>query len=854
MQNKTMRFLKVSLIIVIVACVVLFTSLGLYMNKKSEDAIDDVGTIYMSGLNERIGKHFKTIIDMRLSYLESIIREVPPDSTTSYEDMCKSLSYSGEARDFHYLALYDYEGNFDMIYGDHIELADPESFLNSMNHGDKKIAVGKTDAGEDVVMMGIPITYSMKNGDNGLAIVAGLPASYIKAILSLDDDDDMVYSHVIRKDGSFVIKSADEVMENYFDRIRTLFGNSDIEHAEYNISDLKKAMENQNDFSSIFNPGSLERRHVYCTALPYSEWYLITVMPYGILDKTVNGFSTLWIFMSVASCSAIVILLIIIFVKYFGITARQIKELDEARIAAESATKAKSEFLSNMSHDIRTPMNAIVGMTAIATSNIENKEQVANCLRKITLSSKHLLGLINDILDMSKIESGKLTLTMEQISLREVMESIVNVVQPQIKAKKQHFDVFISNIETEEVYCDSIRLNQVLINLLSNAIKFTPENGNIEVSLYEENSPLGEDYVRVHISVKDNGIGMSEEFTKIVFESFAREDSKRVHKTEGTGLGMAITKYIVDAMNGSIIVKSKQNKGTEFKITLDFEKAEEREEDMLLPDWNMLLVDDDEMLCESATESLKEIGIKAEWTLDGETAIKMVSERHNTNNDYDVILIDWKLPGIDGITTAQEIRNLTDIPILLISAYDWNDIEEEAKSVGISGFIAKPLFKSTLYYGLKQIVADDLDQNTEKTKEFDLNISGKRILLSEDNELNWEIANELLSSQGLILDHAENGQVCVEKFKESKIGYYDLILMDLRMPIMNGYEATDAIRASNRSDSNIPIIAMTADAFSDDKKKCIEHGMNAHVAKPIDIQEVIRLIIKYTNDDISKRL
>lgn len=853
MKNKTMNFLTASIITVIIACIILFTALGFFMNKKSDETLNDMGAIYMSGLNERISKHFETIIDMQFNNLQSIINDINDEAVQNYVDQNASIGYICEARGFNYLALYGNDGSLNMLYGGQIELEDPESFMNSIQNGDKKIAAGKTEAGERVVIVGIPAPYTIVKSDvvhsdieKSLAMVAAFPATEIEMLLALDEESSIVFSHVIRRDGSFVIRSSDAFRDSYFDRIRALF-DSDSEQADRHIEELSKAMESRSDFSSILTVED-ERRHIYCSALPYSEWYLVTVMPYGIMDQTVSQFSNLWITMAILSCTFILVMLIIVFIKYYKITEQQIKDLNKAREAAESATKAKSEFLSNMSHDIRTPMNAIVGMTAIATSNINNKDQIMNCLKKIALSSKHLLGLINDILDMSKIESGKLSLNMEQISLREIMESIVNIVQPQVRAKKQEFDVFINGIDTEEVYCDSVRLNQVLLNLLSNAIKFTPDEGKIELTLNEEASPLGDDYIRVHIIVSDTGIGMSEEFKKVVFESFAREDSKRVHKTEGTGLGMAITKYIVDAMHGTIEVESEQGKGTTFRVTLDMEKAEEREADMILPSWNMLVVDDDELLCESAVNSLKDIGIDAEWTLDGETAVKKVMERHKTNNDYNVILLDWRLPGIDGIETAREIRKHTDIPILLISAYDWNEIEDEAKAAGISGFIAKPLFKSTLYYGLRHIANDDCETETEmpfETIETTSSLQGKRILLSEDNDLNWEIANELLSSQGLILDHAENGQVCVDMFKNSAVGYYDAVLMDLRMPVMNGYEAADAIRALDREDADIPIIAMTADAFSEDKQKCINHGMNAHVPKPIDIKEVMRLLKKH---------
>ena len=603
-------------------------------------------------------------------------------------------------------------------------------------------------------------------------------------------------------------------------------------------------MDAKESYSVVVESGD-ERRHVCCAHLPDSEWILVTALPYGVLDQMINSLGSQWTTLGLGGCVIILLALFIVFGGYYHLTRKQIADLDSARQEAIKANAAKSEFLSNMSHDIRTPMNAIVGMTAIAITNIDNQQQVKNCLKKISLSSKHLLGLINDVLDMSKIESGKMTLNMDQVSLREVIDNIVNIVQPQVKAKKQQFDVFIHDIEVEDVYCDSIRLNQVMLNLLSNAIKFTPEGGKVEVALYQENSPLGDDYVRNHLQVKDTGIGMSPEFIKRIFDSFVREDSRRVQKTEGTGLGMAITKYIIDAMGGSIQVESEQDKGTTFYVTLDMEKALVTEEEMILPSWNMLVVDDDKQLCESTVASLKSIGVNAQWALDGETAIEMVGKRHSLHEDYQIILLDWKLPGIDGIQTAREIRRHMgeEVPILLISAYDWGEIRDEAEAAGVTDFIAKPLFKSTLYYGLKKYAGISDGPENQNGKEADL--TGRRILLAEDNELNWEIAEELLTELGLELEHAENGQICVEMFQSSPIGYYDGVLMDLRMPVMTGYQATEAIRAMDREDAGLPIIAMTADAFSEDVQKCLDCGMDAHVSKPIDIDEIARLLEKF---------
>lgn len=851
MKKRTIHFLIRSLIILIIVCTSVLSVFAITMSKKSERAINEVGTIYMSGMSERISMHFETTINLRLAQVETMIKNISPSQHQKYsKSLVEKLESDGKNRSFDYLALMRSDGILEMIYGDEIKLIDPQPFLDSMNNDEKKVAVGNTASGKKIVVMGVSVSYPMSDNQTSTALVAGMPVEYINEILSLDDSasNALTHSHIIRRDGSYVIRNFNAYRNNYFTRLREIVSESSEKKPEDYVNELQNAIKNNEDYSTIMIAEN-ERRHIYCTHLPYSEWYLITAMPYNTLDETVNNLSDERLNILFAGIGVILLTLTIIFAKYFRMTQHQIRELNTARKTAENATKAKSEFLSNMSHDIRTPMNAIVGMTAIATANIDNKQQVHTCLKKISLSSKHLLGLINDILDMSKIESGKMTLNMDQISLREVMDSIVNIVQPQIKAKKQHFDVFIQDIEVENVYCDGVRLNQILLNFLSNAIKFTPEGGIIQTSLYEEESPKGENYIRVHLIVKDNGIGMTPEFQQKIFESFVREDNKRIHKTEGSGLGMAITKHIIDAMDGTIELQSEPDKGTEFHVTLDLEKAFVTEEDMILPEWNILVVDDDEQLCKSTVSSIKTIGMKADWTLDGETAIKMITERYKKFNEYQIILLDWKLPGIDGIETARQIRKQLgdDVPILLISAYDWSEIESDAREAGINGFISKPLFKSTLYYGLKQYMVDDNNSASENITDNKSDFKGAKVLVAEDNELNWEIAYELLSELGLDMEHAEDGKICCDKFKASSEGYYSAILMDIRMPVMNGYEATETIRALNRSDSDIPIIAMTADAFSEDIKKCLESGMNAHIAKPIDIKEVARLLDKYLN-------
>ena len=655
-----------------------------------------------------------------------------------------------------------------------------------------------------------------------------------------------MYYHIIRPDGSFVIQNPNTELQYFFEQLQKQSDSAvNDSSAENPVEKFSNALKKHEEYTAILEVNG-EERQIYGISLPYSEWYLVSVMPYTILDEAINNLGSQRIFMTLLSCASVLIILTVIFLRYFSITRSQMNELEKARQVALEANKAKSEFLANMSHDIRTPMNAIVGMTAIATAHIDDRKQVQNCLRKITLSSKHLLGLINDVLDMSKIESGKLTLTTEQISLKEVVEGIVNIMQPQVKTKKQIFDIHVENILTENVWCDGVRLNQVLLNLLSNATKYTPEGGSIQLSLSEEKSPKGENYVRIHIKVKDNGIGMSPEFLKRIYESYSRADGARIHKTEGAGLGMAITKYIVDAMEGTIEIQSEPDKGTEVLLTFDFEKAVAMDMDMVLPSWNMLVVDDDELLCKITMETLKSIGIKAEWTLSGEKAIELAIQHHKKRDDYQIILLDWKLPGMNGIQVAKEIRcNLGDeIPILLISAYDWSEFEAEAREAGINGFISKPLFKSTLYHALHQYMDNEIEDDQTLNPPIDL--FGHRILLAEDNELNWEVAKELLSDLGVELDWAEDGQICLDKFKKSPEGYYDAVLMDIRMPHMTGYEATKMIRGLNHPDAlSIPIIAMSADAFSDDIQHCLECGMNGHIAKPIDIMEVTRLLKRF---------
>ena len=855
MDKKVLKVFRATIVGMIVVCALVFYFITTYMTKQNTSTLNQVADTYMQGMSVQIQSHFDTLLNMRLIQVQNVLLALPPeDVEVMNDDVRERLSAIAQSRGFTHTYLMDMDGDMESIFGDPIEMENAGNFLAAMNRGDTMVSIGIEADGGAVLIYGLSVGYPesvgypLSNGKQCTALLVGVPIENLSAALSLGADETLIFTNIVDSDGSFIINNSgyDITEETCYDWLLKNGREANMDNIEEIVEGLREAISERKPYSGVvFIAG--EARRFRCTPMDHTEWMMISVMPHGVLDEALTSLGEQRVVSSLVSCGIIVCIMLIIYLIYWRYSVRQMKELAEAKEEALAANKAKSEFLSNMSHDIRTPMNAIIGMVAIAGANVDNRDKVLECLRKINLSSKHLLGLINDVLDMSKIESGKLTFNVDLLSLREMMEGIVGIIQPQVKAKKQSFNVFIQKIQTENIYADSVRLNQVLLNLLSNAMKFTPEGGNITVTVAQEDSPKGETYVRTHFWVKDTGIGMTKEFQQNIFESFVREDNARVRKTEGTGLGMAITKYIVDKAEGSIELKSELDKGTEFHVTFDFERGESNVEEMILPQWEVLVVDDDEDLCRSATDSLNEIGVHAEWALDGMTAIEMTEKRHKQHKDYYVVLLDCKMPGMDGIETAREMRRRIgeDVPILLMSAYEWEDVEEEARAAGITGFISKPLFKSTLYHSLKLFAEQEI-QNVDLPAEPQIDFSGKRLLVAEDNELNWEIANEILSSVGFVLDWAENGAICVEKFSAAQPGYYHAILMDLRMPEMNGFEATRSIRAMEREDAGqIPIIAMTADAFSDDVKACLDCGMNGHVAKPLNIPELLRLLQKY---------
>ena len=669
-------------------------------------------------------------------------------------------------------------------------------------------------------------------------------------------------TYVIKENGTLAYFDADDEdvigARNIYKALR------EVEHVQgRNFDTVKEQLDR--DGIAAANILLNQTEYYYClTALENYDMTLMLLVPAdAVAVSTMNMMnSTIRVSISVMSVMAALIVLAFISIIMVQRSSQKVKveqqnnqELnklrlaaEDAMVAAESANKAKSTFLSNMSHDIRTPMNAIIGFTTLALANIENTEKVKDYLSKILSSSNHLLSLINDVLDMSRIESGKIHLEETEANLSDIFHDIKTIINGQIHAKQLELYMDIMDVTDEDVYCDKTRLNQVLLNLLSNAIKFTPAGGTVSVRVAQlPNAPEGKGLYEIR--VRDTGIGMSPEFAEKIFEPFERERTSTVSRIQGTGLGMAISKNIIDMMGGTIRVHTQQGKGTEFVIRIALRLQTECrgvEKIKELEGLKALVVDDDFNTCDSVTKMLVQVGMRSEWTLSGKEAILRSRQSMELNDPFRAYIIDWRLPDMNGIEVTRRIRALgDDTPIIILTAYDWTDIEEEARNAGVTAFCSKPMFMSdlreTLMTALGQQAAkpDSALPNAPDNASF----AGKRLLLAEDNELNREIAIEILGEYGFQIDTAENGAEAVERIAFSRPGDYDAVLMDIQMPIMDGYEATRRIRAlENPALAGIPILAMTANAFDEDRRVAMDCGMDGFLSKPIDLEEVIRML------------
>ena len=708
--------------------------------------------------------------------------------------------------------------------------------------------------------------YSVKNGSPVLRhfvpiVQDGETAAMLYGVTVLKDlpqtiNIDNIYNAsanvymVDTKNGDFLLDTAHEELGNISDYAEGVETKGDLDWDGY-IEDLLAL----NTGYVIYKPQRTNGwEYMYYAPAGINEWAIAVSVP----EK--EAFASAFEVRDI--CIVLAVVMAIAIGAYYYIVRLQAKRatdyaveravLEEKLHKAEAAERAKTTFLSNMSHDIRTPMNAIIGFTTLAEANVENPERVQEYLRKIMSSSNHLLSLINDVLDMSRIESGKLNIKEKECSISDIFRDMRNIIQSQMQSKQLSFFMDTMDVIDEDIYCDKLHVNQVLLNLLSNAIKFTPPGGAVSLTIRQKPSaPKG--YGSYEIRVRDTGIGMSQEFAKHIFEPFERERNSTVSGIQGTGLGMAITKSIVDAMGGTIELQTEQGKGTEFIINLDFRlQSETKQVETIreLMGLRALVVDDSFATCDSVTKMLTQIGMRAEWTLHGKEAVLRARQAVEMGDRFYAYIIDWLLPDLSGLEVVRQVRDVVgdEAPIIIVTAYDWTAFEEEARKAGVTAFCNKPIFLSelrdTLIAALGKLELEE--QKLPVTVNAAGELRGTRLLLVEDNELNREIAQELLEEAGFEVDTAGDGTEAVERVKNSDPSRYSLILMDIQMPKMNGYEATKAIRAMPEW-TKIPIVAMTANAFEEDRKAALEAGMNDHVAKPIDVERlmnVIRSLIK----------
>ena len=622
--------------------------------------------------------------------------------------------------------------------------------------------------------------------------------------------------------GDYIIKGHSFKNSNFFEFYQSYNRTTPAE-----LEEMKEAMAGEPGAFEITNSTGQRRLIAYARINSTDDWTIVTMISTSVLDHVVIN----WSLVGIISGGLLLLLLFNLMVmRSFN------RQLRAAVSSADRANRAKTDFLSMMSHDIRTPMNAIIGLTTIAGKNAEDPASVRENLHKIGLASNHLLTLINDILDISKVESGKLTMNPVTFSMVECAENLINISQPMVKEKNIDLNFRTNRFDHECLYADQLRLNQIFINLLSNAIKYTEPGGKVCVDMREEPGETDKS-VKLTYTVSDTGMGMSPEFMARMYQPFSRQTDSRVNSIQGTGLGLAITKKMIDLMNGTIDCRSEQGKGTTFTVTLDIPIADRPAEDFVLSHVKVLLADDDEILLDTAKDTLHSIGVEADTAKNGQEAVDMISGPE----DYQVIILDCKMPVMDGMEAARRIRAKIgdEVPILMISAYDTSDMEEAVKGVSINGFISKPLFRSKLYAKLSEVLGIESSGTSQEDDGAD--IAGMRILVAEDNDINWEIISMMLQMHGVESERAENGQVALERMARASQGEFNLIFMDIQMPVMNGIDATKAIRALDDPwASRIPIIAMTADAFSENVAACLAAGMNGHIAKPIDMKLVLK--------------
>ncbi len=852
-KERAKKIRRSNLVIILVTII---TIIAIYYSYQLFSSLLTRRIVEMSLRNMReISRHDEKSIMSGLEHrwfnIEGIAKEIRQNKYESTSDMLKQLNIKSQAAESTEIVLITDTGN--TFSSSYIEREDLELF-KLCNDSSKDRFVHRRDENTSAVdsrkamlILGSKIEPFTIDGNRFVYIVGYYDIGSLTDELKIESYGGEGYSSVIDKDGYYLVSvyRSNNVFER--DDFYTVLGKEKL-GGGLTLDDVRHKIEARESFALEYMLDGQERIMV-CTPMTDVDWYCIMSVPLSIYQEQSAELLQMLTVLVVAVLITLFIVIILIFrnrsqrnTMNFEIKHRD--ELEEALALAEQANRAKTTFLNNMSHDIRTPMNAIIGFTSLAKTHIDNKARVADYLDKITQSSNHLLSLINDVLDMSRIESGKVSIEEKEENLADILHSIKNIVQADINAKRMDFIIDTVDVTDENIYCDKLRINQILINLLSNSIKFTEPGGTISVRITQK--PIAkEGYGIYEFRVKDTGIGISKEFLKEIFEPFARERNSTVSGIQGTGLGMAITKNIVDMMGGTIEVESEVGKGTEFIVTLELklqEKHRKIEEIEHLKGVHALVIDDDMNSCQSISHMLRQLGLKSEWTMYGKEAVVRAKEAEQNKERYQIYMIDWLMPDMNGIETTRRIRKIVgkEPKIIMLSAYDWGEIETEAREAGVTEFVSKPLFPSDVRRVLLKVSGEE---PKEQPKEEKPDFSGKRILLVEDNMMNREIATEYLQDFGFLVENAENGKEACDVLEKSKPGYFDLVLMDIQMPIMNGYEATKRIRQfENKKIANIPILAMTANAFEEDKQAAKEAGMNGHLAKPIDVAKLIEAL------------
>ncbi len=797
---------------------------------------------------EELANHDKKAIasslDNRWDTLNGIALNIRQEKCKTTEELMQKLSSSKQMIDCIRITLFADNGD---TLSSSMKLSNSKEMLEQYKKAGERFIYRRAnleasvEGRSELLVMGIKITPFTVEGRKYTYLVCRMDINALQDELKIDSYGGKGYSSVIDSDGNYIVKinrNSDNVKENFYQEVT-----NDGLPGSYTTEEIQKQIQDKENFYITHTPKDGETCIMTFTPMENVNWYFVMSVPISVFWRQSA---------SIASILAILVIIVILIgvfssimlirkrTKTLATEIQHRKKLAEALALAEQASRAKTTFLNNMSHDIRTPMNSIIGFTALATTHIDNKERVKDYLTKISRSSSHLLSLINDVLDMSRIESGNVTIEENTENIAEILHNICNIIQADIKAKQLELFVDTVDVSNENIYCDRLRLNQILLNLISNAMKFTNPGGTVSIRITQKPCKR-EGYGLYEFRIKDTGIGMSPEYAKVIFEPFTRERTSTVSGIQGTGLGMAITKNIVTMMGGTINVESEVGKGTEFTVNLELKLQDDVQENLLVEELegiHALVVDDDLNACQSVSKMLRQIGMKADWTMYGKEAVARTVEAMEMGEKFEVYIIDWLMPDMNGIETARQIRKVVgeDAPIIILSAYDWGDIEDEARKAGVNGFVSKPLFVSDLRTTLLKVCGKAEEPHEEQgtvRKDF----VGKRILLAEDIELNREIASVILEEAGFDVECAENGQEALDMVKDSKPGWYDLILMDIQMPVMNGYDATRAIRKlENKKLADIPIVAMTADTFVEDRQEAIDAGMNGHIGKPIDIE------------------